>query len=373
MPTSLPSSVFDCLPSLQVTHSLKLADGDLLVHAPGFEDRTMASSEIVNAVGRPRAILLDYRPLSPQNRLGDVRELLRSRSVAVNDDDLVVYDRFDPGDFQARLQARLTVRAVRRVVVDISTMSKLAIMLVLQACREMDADVQLFYAEALSYRPSKDEFEQARAKNEIHRPTIQVFTGVHGVVRAASLASVAMQGQPTAALVFMSFNDALTQVLLNTVFPSRLFLINGRPPVHSWREAATAWIHDQVRREWEEDNPLSSLGDSEIPLPTRAASTLDYRESVSLLLQLYWQLSATHRILLAPAGSKMQAVGAYLTKALHPDIHVEYPSPDGFLPEYSTGIATRWSLDLGHFSERLATITAAEQKEYLEISTSASD
>lgn len=349
--------------------SLALADGDVLVHAPGFEDRTMASSEGVTAVGQPRAILLDYRPISQHNRLDDVRQLLRSRSISVDDDDLIVYDRFDPGTFQERLQERLTARATRRVIVDISTMSKLAIMLVLQACREIDADVTVFYAEALHYRPSREEFEQARANNEIHRPTIQVFTGVHGVVRAASLASVAMQGQPTAALVFMSFNDALTQVLLNTVYPSRLFLINGRPPVHSWREAATAWIHDQVRREWEEDNPVGDAGGWETSLPTRVVSTLDYRESVSLLLQLYWQLSATHRILMAPAGSKMQAVGAYLAKALHPDIHVEYPSPDGFLPEYSTGISTRWSLALGRFRDRLATITAAEQKEYLEIST----
>ena len=38
------------------------------------------------------------------------------------------------------------------------------------------------------------------------------------------------QGQPTAALAFMSFNDALTQVVLNTVDPARLFLINCKPP-----------------------------------------------------------------------------------------------------------------------------------------------
>jgi hypothetical protein len=64
----------------------------------------------------------------------------------------------------------------------------------------------------------------------------------------------------------------------------------------------------------------------------------------------------------------MQAVGCYLVKALHPDIHVEYPSPDGFAQEYSSGIGTRWLIDLGHFSERLSSITDAERREYLEIS-----
>ncbi|MBI3319207.1 MAG: hypothetical protein HYZ89_01280 [Candidatus Omnitrophica bacterium] len=98
-------------------------------------------------------------------------------------------------------------------------------------------------------------------------------------------------------------------------------------------------------------------------------STLDYRETVSLLLQLYWQLSTNHRVLLAPAGSKMQAVGSYLVKALHPDIHVEYPSPEGFSQEYSSGIGARWLLDLGCFSQRLSAIANAERREYLEIPT----
>jgi hypothetical protein len=255
------------------------------------------------------------------------------------------------------------------VVVDISSMSKLAIMLVLHVCRTLDLEVRILYAEAQSYAPSKEEFDNAREKREIHRPTLQVFTGIYGVVRVDSLASVAMQGQPTAALVFMSFNDALTQVLLNTVYPSRLFLINGCPPEHQWREAATAWIHDQVRREWEEDNPVDPGLGKDMPLPKRVASTLDYRETVSLLLQLYWDLSAKHRILLAPAGSKMQAVGCYLVKALHPDIHVEYPSPEGFSQEYSSGIGARWLLDLGCFSERVSAIANAERREYLEIPT----
>jgi hypothetical protein len=151
------------------------------------------------------------------------------------------------------------------------------------------------------------------------------------------------------------------------VYPSRLFLINGRPPSHQWREAATAWIHDQVRREWEDDNPVNAGIGGSVSLPRRVVSTLDYRETVSLLLELYWSLSAKHRILLAPAGSKMQAVGSYIVKALHPDIHVEYPSPEGFSHEYSSGIGDQWVIDLGNFSERLSAIAKEERHEYLEI------
>jgi hypothetical protein len=359
------------LPELIKCKRIELKKHDLIVHAPGFEDRTMAFFEIMVPSSRGSALLLDYRPHNPKNRLQDVRDGFTRNGITVTDSDILVYDRFDPDNFEDRLKSAFIRHGADRIIIDISTMSKLAILLIFNVCLELDLGVITLYAEAQKYGPTQDEFEKAKTNNELHRPSIQIFTAVHGVVRVNSLASVAMQGQPTAALAFMSFNDVLTQALLNTVFPTRLFLINGKPPVHNWREEATAWIHDQLRREWEEDNPvyLSSSAQN-MPLPKRTVSTLDYRETVSLLLQLYWQLSATHRIILAPAGSKLQAVGCFIVKALHPDIHIEYPSPEGFLPEYSSGIAQHWAVEFGRLSSLLETITREERREFLELASS---
>jgi hypothetical protein len=364
-----PAFLDKLLPPLQTHERLSPISSDTIIHAPGFEDRTLAIADAISTTNRARAILLDYLPYSPKNRLREVRDAITAKGIEVREKDIVSYNRFEPGDFEVRLQARLRAHQAGRVILDISSMSKLAIMLVLNTCHILDVEVAILYAEAQTYAPSKEHFEIAKEKREIHRPTLQVYTGVHGVVRVDSLASVAMQGQPTAALVFMSFNDVLTQVLLNTVYPGRLFLINGRPPKHRWREAATAWIHDQVRREWQDDNPVERGRGYDVPLPKRVTSTLDYRETVALLLELYWDLSPKHRILLAPAGSKMQAVGCYIIKALHPDIHVEYPSPEGFSHEYSLGIGHRWILNFGHLSKRVSAIAAAERREYLEILT----
>jgi len=333
----------------------------------------MASSTIIEAVAGASAVLLDYRPLSKSNQITEVAAAFGSLGIRMNSDNVIVYDRFQPGDFQERLRQRLASTGASRAVVDISTMSKLAIMLELHVCRDLGLDTLVLYAEAREYGPKEAEFQQAKTDNAIHRPTLQVFTGVHGVVRVDSLASVAMQGHPTAAIAFMSFNNTLTQVLLNTVYPSRLLLANGRPPKHSWREEATAWIHDQVRREWEADNPLDEGDASRGPLPKRVVSTLDYRETLALILSIYWRLSSTHRILLAPAASKMGAVGCYLAKALHPDIHIEYPSPDGFLPEYSAGVGDVWSVELGPLEKKLTKISAAERRQYLEIRTQAQE
>jgi hypothetical protein len=357
----------ELLPQLQPLGEFALRRGEVLIAAPGFEDRTRAIPDALPLQSAGTAILLDYRPTLITNQLSAVRSLLQGKGISVSNADILEYDRFDPNSFPDRLRCRLSELEANHVIVDISTMSKLAAMLVLNACLVLQLTVTIVYAEASTYGPSESEFLAAREKNAVHRPSLQVFTGVYGVVRIACLTSVAMQGQPTAAIAFMSFNDALTQVLLNTVYPARLFLINSRPPTHSWREHATAWIHEQVRHEWETDNPLSHVADEQQPLPTRAASTLDYRETVDLLLALYWELSSTHRVLLAPAGSKMQAIACFIVKALHPDIHIEYPSPEGFAREYSSGIGSKWKLELGHLPTTLFHISAAEKNEYFKL------
>ncbi|MCK4828124.1 hypothetical protein KA005_71000, partial [bacterium] len=282
------------LPPLESSERLILGFGDVLIHSPGFEDRTLGFTKAVTFSEGGQTILLDYRPFNSKNKLTDVRKVLLSCGVEVSNEDILVYNRFEPGDFETRLQKRLNNLLAKRAVIDISTMSKLAIILVLNVCNKLDLQVQILYCEAETYRPSQEEFENGKAQDKVHQPSLQIFTGVHGVVRVNSLASVAMQGQSTAAIVFMSFNDALTQVLLNTVYPGRLLLINGRPPVHVWREEATAWIHDRVRREWVEDNPVLSVNDCCVPMPERVASTLYYQETVLLLLQLYWELSVDH-------------------------------------------------------------------------------
>ncbi|HYR12315.1 MAG TPA: hypothetical protein VEQ60_31295, partial [Longimicrobium sp.] len=158
----------------------------------------------------------------------------------------------------------------------------------------------------------------------------------------------------------------LTQALLDAVYPSRLFLINGiRPDRLSWREGATAWIHEQLRKEWFADNPVVERQGDHGTLPSRRTSTLDYRETVSTLLELYWELAANHRILLAPTGSKMQAVGCFFTKAMHPDIHVEYPTPSSFFSLYSQGISDLWITDFGPLKDLVSQLAETDRDLHL--------
>jgi hypothetical protein len=363
--------MFDVTPLLspmkKCSH-IPLKSGYVLIVAAGFEDRTLTAVQMVKRTPYSNVLVLTYKPDDKRNKIDEVKSGLHKKGFRMGRSNMIEYDRYDPEEFPHCLAKALERLGARAVVIDVSAMSKLAIILALDVCREMNLDVNVFYAEAKTYGPAQQDYERAKTEKDLHRPSIQVYSGVHKVIRVTRLSSVAMQGQPTAAIAFMSFNEVLTQALLNTVYPSRLFLINGRPPMLSWREEATAWIHEQLRQEWlESDNPLERQTAGGKLLPKRVTSTLNYRETVQTLLNLYWALAIDHRIILAPTGSKMQAMGGFFAKVLHPDIHIEYPTPSGFLDLYSKGIGRKWLVQFGPLGERMEALRRLERKRCIEV------
>src|SRR6478672_4864450 len=103
MTENVSSRILDQLPEPERCDLFRLDPGDTLVHALGFEDRTMAVTDRLIADKLARAILLDYRPRNLNNRLADVRSALSDAGIQIGDDDLVVYDRFNPGGFEEML------------------------------------------------------------------------------------------------------------------------------------------------------------------------------------------------------------------------------------------------------------------------------
>lgn len=350
------------LPALREAKAYAVPRGAAVVTAAGFEERAVVAARDLGGLEHSTLVLMRYSHDEPNNRLAEILTILRHRNVASTKIFQVAYDRLQPDDYPPSLAEALRDAAPKMVCVDVSAMSKLALMLTLDVCRELDLDTVLFYTEAQEYGPSFEDYTAAR-QGSLTRPTSRFFAGVQEVVRVRRLSSVAMQGQPSAAMVFMSFNELLTQALIDTVSPSRLFLINGKPPVLRWREEATAWIHEELRREWpESDNAINTLG-----LPVRSTSTLDYQETVRCLLDLYWRLASNYRILLAPTGSKMQAVAAALVRFMHPDIHIEYPVPQGDLNLQGNGVGRSWQVALGRLGSECARWAALEREEKLTI------
>ena len=65
----------------------------------------------------------------------------------------------------------------------------------------------------------------------------------------------------------------------------------------------------------------------------------------------------------------MQTLGCYLLTALHPDVHLEYPTPQVFLDLYSEGIGPQWFVRFGQLGALTEAMCRAERKERLDVPT----
>jgi hypothetical protein len=288
-------------------------DDAIVVCACGFEDRTLALGSSLSPDSSREAIVLVYRNWHDRNRVSEVVNQFERLHVEVEQLD---YDRFIPDQFGDIFYAALRRRTGSSVLLDVSTMSKMAILLSLEVCRELNVYTRLFYCEANEYGPTREQYLKAKANPGFPRPSIQVYSGVAGLARASRLSSVAMQ---------------------------------------------------QLIQEWpDQDNPMKQGPDGEW-LPERTTSTLDYRETTEMIRELYWKLALNYRIILAPTGAKMQTVGAFIARAMHPDMHVEYPTPKGFLDFYSRGIGSKWIVDFGRLGDFVSRLREQDIQEHLTV------
>jgi hypothetical protein len=339
-------------------NKLVIRNDELFVAAGGFEERACKFPQILELPNSASntAVLLNYLPYKPENRFEEIQSSLDDKGCKVVP---VEYNLHAPFNFDTCFKDILISSQAKAICLDISGMSRLAIMIILDVVHELNLSLRIVYAEAREYAPSKAEFEAAKEKSEQHLPTSFIHTGVYDVLHVSRLSSIRMQNQATLLIAFDSFNEALCQALVNVINPSRFILINGRPPREElkWREEATAYVHKNLRQEWaiEDDNN-----------PIKVTSTLYYNETYELLTTLYWKFSGTHRIILAPTGSKMQTTGSYLLRAIHNDVHIEYPTVQGFFADkYSTDIREIWQLDVGKVGDFVESLRQKEIKKHL--------
>ena len=78
------------------------------------------------------------------------------------------------------------------------------------------------------------------------------------------------------------------------------------------------------------------------------ASTRDYRETLRILIKVYGERSMFDRIVVAPTGSKMQAVAVGLFRSVMYDVQIVYPTPQIFIApdEHTIGIRQLYKVAL---------------------------
>ena len=307
--------------------------GDCLLVCAGFEDRAVEALRRVRESGRGDFSLgvVNYSPSYQQNKLDDILEIGRSARLETTE---FQYDRENPAGTGERLAD--FARAFNRVYVDISGMSRLLIVQILVALLATGAPVTIVYGEAESYPPSRDQFDSDR-KDRTGLVPGYLSSGIFEIAATPELASVSMPGEAIRLLAFPSFDPSQLTNLLQELQPTYVDLVHGLPPAmeNRWRREAIRTLNSSILE------PLRKKNDHE-------ACTRDYRETLGILIEIYRERSMFDRLVVAPTGSKMQAVAVALFRAVLYDVQVVYPTPQIFTQpdRYTVGTRQLYELDL---------------------------
>ena len=296
----------------------------MVILSEGFEDRSLHwIKSLPMHVKFKKSIICKYHPIR-KSRLDELLPLVEKHSLVKPQ--IETFFRFEPQKFEASISPfirNLLDEEIDEIIIDISVMSKLLIIILLYSLENYNGKIRIIYSEPKEYAPSQKEYSEA--KNNIAMLYNLPSIGVHDVVRTASLSSTIMQRRPNVVVAFTSFNEQLIRALLSVINPPHLLLINGVPPHLHWREKAMQNICKGIIDDYKLDNPIDKKG-----LLIRKTSTLYYEETFSLIAEIYKKYCYSYRIIIAPTGSKMQALGCALIKLCCPDIHIEYPTPESF-------------------------------------------
>ena len=287
--------------------------GDVVVLCGGFEERASAVLDRLVKKGKKGVtiVLVEYRPRYMENEVDYLRDLAIGAGMEVRE---CVYDRQFPaggGEDVAEL-----AEGAEHVHVDISGMSRLLIVQVIVALHGVGLPMTIAYGEAAEYLPTEEEFEKQLSRLEKETTLDFLSSGVFEVAATPELGSVAMVGEAIRLVVFPSLEAVQIKNLLQEVQPTYVDVIHGVPPAreNTWRRSAVEQLNAGALKRQKD-------------VTAHTASTLDYRETIKVLLGIYARRSMFDRILVAPTGSKMQAVAVGLVRASLTDIQVVYPTP----------------------------------------------
>jgi hypothetical protein len=319
----------------------------------GFEDRSLAFLHEAQSrnMRLDTIVAIRYEPHDDRNKEGDFMHLAKEVGNHVY---TLTYDRFSPEAFSKEVPMLCRNISAENAVVDISGLSKLGIVVLLNALTEWNASLSVFYAEAAEYHPTRDDFEKMKQAHS--KPFVPSFltTNVHDILSTTGLSSVSMLGYPIALAAFPTFNRMELSALYNEISPEKLFILKGMPPdkENAWRFDAVDHINEMLQRYAQEK---------------KAVSTLRYEEALEALEEFYDKVRYTHRFVVAPTGSKMQSLAVFLFKRIHPDVQVLYPVVEKFKDEYTKRWSKLWQIDFEPFSKFVSDLHSRREQSLTDI------
>lgn len=303
----------------------------ILIASEGFEERSLAWLRQLHGAELFDAAVIFKNVPERKSRLDEL--MIEVKKVVPVHPIVIDFNRYDVETSEVNIRSSLDSLCTTGcdIYIDISVMSRVLIVILLCIFKKCRCNLHIIYSEPEDYAPTLDVFNEHLIKQQV--ASIAPSSGFRQVIRTPLLSSSVMQDAPTVAVGFTSFNEQLLRALLSSLNPAHLMLINAIPPSLYWRASATLLVHKDIVHEYHNDNPV----DTEDGLLVRRSSTLYYQETLDIISDIYKKFCFTHRIVIAPTGSKMQALACGLIKACCHDVHIEYPTPESyFVDNYSS-------------------------------------
>lgn len=329
-------------PVVRELDALQVEGGDVVVLCAGFEERaTFALENIVKGGAKGlTAVVVEYAPEYGENQKSAMARLCEEGGLSV---EWVQYDRCLPAGAGVTMASR--TRGAGRVYIDVSAMSRMLIVQLLVAlAAEIGglAGVTVLYTEAEKYPPTKAGVEAGLGGvGGGARVDSYISSGVWELAAVPELSAPIAESEATRLVVFPSFNPAQLKLLLQELQPTFVELISGVPPrlENQWRPGAILRCNEVAVRGLRGVN-------------VHEASTLDYRDTLRVILELYDKRSAFDKLVCSPSGSKMQSVAVGVARCFLEDLQIVYPTPQVFLDPagHTLGARRTYGLDLGAFA-----------------------
>jgi hypothetical protein len=334
-------------PRLQTVNKIDSVKNRLLISAYGFEERSLAwtAYQVKLEAKLNHALIVKYLSPKGKNKIQELKKNLKRLGVKKPTE--LEYDVAGCDDIETNISNCIQniIYKYDEVVIDITAMTKYLILVLLCKLVSFEGSLRLIYAEAEDYAPNIADYKKyaEKIKNVLKFPS----RGFGTILRAQCLSSIRMQGQPVTLVAFTSFNEQLVRHMLGTISPHKLIFINGNPPrvEYKWRKKATSNLHNKLISEYPLGNDLDENGTL-----LRSVSTLNYIETIASVDKIYVEYGSSERIIIAATGSKMQTLGLFFSKIKHPDIHIEYPTPDSYyIKGFSFGVKEIHELNISNF------------------------
>ena len=328
---------------------------DFLLLALGFETRTKSfveNTDKINAVF-DEAIVFNYATNlndNAKNKIPVERALKKKDRGFLNlDCDNTLFVEI----LRKALIDKINQKGKIRVVFDISACSSKLLLTVLKVLFDLDLELKIVYSEAEIYYPIYEDY----VKNPNHlkdRNTIGITKGVETVILSQDYVGDNIDNSPEFVIAFPTFKADRTKTILIEIdegifseLKERIVWIIGQPHM----DEPSRGNRIKMLRE------INEIEDNDDSPPSYEISTLDYKETVSILERIYQEKIQEYHINISDLGSKMQSLGVALYCHIRPEISVYYSVPEKYNPgRYSEGVKNHWLIDFGSTSQMMQLI-----------------